>query len=158
MTLPSWLAYSGAIAQILTGFGTLTILYFTLVTTIRSKRTDVLMECHRRYSEVMAAESQIPETDWYQRFWSRQFDQFNYWDDGFVDDRTFKFWMDSRRYEYAHEPELYKIVWEQEKRKYGTKFPDFVEAVFRDGAVPAMKAHKHELSGKIFRFLGRAKS
>jgi hypothetical protein len=92
---------------------------FALIFTIRSgilnKRADIMMECHRRSDALLALRYELTkrlgvaephsadaslEADikaWIQRFWCLQFDEYEFWRRGFIDDGFFKYWMLSRR-------------------------------------------------------------
>jgi hypothetical protein len=88
----------------------------TVLAGVRNKKTDVLMECHRRFETLMIdrvplvkqlasqlasspepnAGLQIELRAWAQRFWSLQFDEYEWWQHGHVDTRTYRYWMLSR--------------------------------------------------------------
>ncbi|MGA3399204.1 MAG: hypothetical protein ABSC95_08280 [Acetobacteraceae bacterium] len=86
----------------------------TLLAGLRNKRTDVLIECHRRFDSLMVDKVGIlqqlasPPTQaelfrisaWAQRFWSLQFDQYEWWQHGHVDRETYCYWMLSRHREF----------------------------------------------------------
>jgi hypothetical protein len=86
-----------------------------LLSGLRNKRTDVLIECHRRFDSLMVDRIAIlkrltspPTQDdllqisaWAQRFWSLQFDQYEWWQHGHVDRETYCYWMLSRHREFG---------------------------------------------------------
>jgi hypothetical protein len=111
-TLP---ALSVIAASISAFVASLTVIV-TVLAGVRNKKTDVLMECHRRFETLMIdkvplvkqlgsqlASSPEPNADlqielraWAQRFWSLQFDEYEWWQHGHVDTATYRYWMLSR--------------------------------------------------------------
>lgn len=79
------------------------------------KRTDVLIDSHKRFDALMVARVELLrslrgdrecadlsiELDaWSERFWSLQFDQFVWWRKGFVAADVFGYWLKSRQHEF----------------------------------------------------------
>jgi hypothetical protein len=105
-----------AIAASISAFAASVTVYVTVRAGVRNKKTDVLMECHRRFETLMVdrvplvkqlasqlASSPEPNADlqielraWAQRFWSLQFDEYEWWQHGHVDTATYRYWMLSR--------------------------------------------------------------
>ena len=93
-------------------------LIFTIRSGIQNKRADIMMECHRRSDALLVLRHELTkrlgvaeshsadaslESDikaWIQRFWCLQFDEYEFWRRGFIDDGFFKYWMLSRRQEF----------------------------------------------------------
>jgi hypothetical protein len=92
-------------SQIVTGLGTLIVLFNSLRLTRRVMKADVLSDMHRRFDQLGEQRAQLlEETDkaraYYDRFWSLQYHQFLMWQQGYADDQTFRFWLGSRHDEY----------------------------------------------------------
>jgi hypothetical protein len=150
-------------AQIATGLGTLLVLYLTLDRTLRSarnlKKADVLMECHRRFDglwEVRDFPSTLQDPKryyerYYERYWSLHLDEYKHWQNGFIDDDIFRYWMRGRVHDWvANEPVgpvgsmSFKEGWRYAKSRWAhTNFFDFMEEVFKDNVESAMRDFKH---------------
>lgn len=118
--------------EMITGLGTLYILLLTnrLTKNIArlTKESDVLMECHRRYDQLLSDVRYIqaaPEKSvFYSRFWHLQQNQYEFWILNLIPDYEFKEWLTVRRLSFhsdlfmGEQNQLpYKIGWYE----YGKK-------------------------------------
>jgi hypothetical protein len=96
----------------------LLVLALTVRAGVQGKRTDVLIASHTRFDALMSERTELIDAlvqqndttltpslsiriaSWGSRFWSLQFDQFVWWQHGFVDPEVFRYWMLSRQAEF----------------------------------------------------------
>ncbi|WP_409054856.1 hypothetical protein [Variovorax sp. GrIS 2.14] len=109
----------GTVAQSLGPLLAMFALIFTIRSGIQNKRVDIMMECHRRSEALLILRHELSkrlfsasdrstdaalESDvqaWVQRFWSLQFDQYEFWRRGFIDDAFFRYWMLTRHRDFS---------------------------------------------------------
>jgi hypothetical protein len=139
--------------QVVTGIGTLLVLYQSLVLTRRLKKADVLMECGRRFDQLVDRResicngSQKDSCYYYERFWNLQNDEFSLWREGYIDDKTYEGWLEARHEESLKNEMVadrsYKDGWIHFRGKTKDRvFLEFMEYVF-DGKIDrAMNQYK----------------
>lgn len=140
--------------QILTGVGTLILLFQSFRLTRQLKKADILLEFFRRFDQLIERRESInlsgSTTDsqyYYQRFWILQNDQFTLWREGYIEDRTYRAWLDARHEEYrANEStgnKTYLQGWDSVKTvSLDVDFQKFMDEVFAGRASEAMKFYK----------------
>lgn len=114
------------------------------------KITDVLLICTQRYDKLW--EIRIVQGDaingklYWQSYWSLQFTQYSHWLNGFIDERTMKFWLESRKREFAvttNETDVggigYRDAWQDNRGSFDVDFGKFIDKVHTDGAEIAMR-------------------
>jgi len=83
----------------------------------RSKQADVLSEFNRRYELVSQLRNPTnvttDPTEFYERFWSLQLDQFTFWRKGLVDDDVYRFWLKSRHQDWKNDRRLATVSWQE---------------------------------------------
>jgi hypothetical protein len=158
-----------ALAALLSAVISSVTLIVMVVAGLRNKRTDVLMECHRRFDTLMAGRAaflkkltssspldkgtQLEIDGWSHRFWSLQFDEYEWWQHGHVDTKKYCYWMLSRYREFSEGKRgapFEKIVfvdgWAEVQHRWASPYqgsspdrPDFLEFVtkIKDCASPA---------------------
>ncbi|MGJ7572948.1 hypothetical protein ACSFBX_20640 [Variovorax sp. RB2P76] len=117
--MPITASHIGAVAQSLGPLLAMFALIFTIRSGIQNKRADIMMECHRRSEALLILRHELSkrmfaagdrsadallESDiqaWIQRFWSLQFDQYEFWRRGFIDDAFFRYWMLTRHRDFS---------------------------------------------------------
>jgi hypothetical protein len=152
-------------------------LIFTIRAGLQNKRIDVLIDCHKRFDalaqeranlvkRLVATSSYNSDNDlkidieaWSERFWSLQFDQFEWWRRGYIDSDFFSYWMKTRLYDYKKaerdqvsdkitiEKLAYIDCWTKLKNRWVTHpkglerkdFRTFIKRVFMDDISSAMK-------------------
>jgi hypothetical protein len=162
MDIPLWLRMVGLISQIATGFLTLAVFIllsrYTAKVTREIKRADVLMEVNRKFDalskdcEELARQKTGDSRYYYERFWSLQSQQFQYWLQGYVTDNTFYHWMLNRKHDFTINVALCGITfrdgWDQAKpgHRFDAPFVELIEEM-RKGAdvVVTMKRYKPKL-------------
>jgi hypothetical protein len=140
-----WAAFSVIISALSAGLALCTVLV-VLFTSRRNKRTDVLVEVHRRFDALMLERARLERRlqrlppgqnpspglihelrTWSMRFWSLQFDQYEWWQSGHVDLTTYCYWMLSRRHEHetadARERLLYDLGWAEIETRWVQHVP-----------------------------------
>jgi hypothetical protein len=147
------------ISQIITGLGTLFILCITIIITLRSKRTDILLEVDKRFNEsqryrrkINGSQNKEEATSYYYDFWNVQHNQYDCWKQGYIDDATFKYWMTLRKHDYDAKKSIagmeFKEGWEVVAEEYkDTDFAPFINKVFESGVDEAFESE----GGKSFR-------
>src|ERR1019366_250405 len=121
-------AIADVVLKAISAFGTLCVLVLSLTLTARSKRADIFVEFRRRYEDINSKKKQLclaaagkPQKqevlDWYSIFWGHQQDQFSFWQKGYIDDRTFRFWCLNRLAEHAENEAL---SWQDKAGAVGT--------------------------------------
>ncbi|EKQ71345.1 hypothetical protein OsccyDRAFT_0004 [Leptolyngbyaceae cyanobacterium JSC-12] len=155
-TAPAFTALekSAQVFQILTGVGTVLLLFQSFRLTKRLKKADILLEFFRRFDQLVdrreainALGANADSSHYYERFWNLQNDEFTLWREGYIDDKTYEGWLAARHDEYHTNGSTgnmtYKQGWEYAK-KYNkdVNFHNFMQKVF-DGNTPgAMKIYK----------------
>jgi hypothetical protein len=102
-----------------------------------SARTDtsLISSCHHRFETVVFDERPLVEAghkdplEWHERFWNLQFDQYQYWNQGAIDDDTYAHWMYQRHVEWLENKKTgglsYRKGWEHAVQKFGWKGKEF---------------------------------
>lgn len=72
----------------------------------RLKALDVVVKCQERYDRIAfdakhAVKTRDEALDYYVRFWSLQWDQFEFWEDGVIGKERYGFWMSCRNQEWG---------------------------------------------------------
>jgi len=133
------------IFQIINGIGTLVILYLTYKHNRNiarlTKESDVLMECHRRYDQLLS-EARFVEKDreanaFYSRFWHLQQNQYEFWMSNVIPFYVFKEWMNARRDSFKTDAPIskystykYKAGWQENgKLSLNTGFVDLIDEI-----------------------------
>ena len=160
-----------AFAIILAPFLTVLTLLATLRLTKELKKTDLMMDCNRRFDQLTElaheinqkiferrlkdpgyAPSKQEQTEaryYFQRFFSLQFDQFNAYQQGVIDKKLFHYWMRSREREYVSSGVdvagvTYPQAWDllkNDKNWVNHPFLDFLNMVHDGDDLKAMKKH-----------------
>ncbi len=153
---PTPLEMTAQFFQILTGMGTVYLLFQSFSLTKRLKKADVLLEFYRRYDQLVTRRERLNSTNprqdsiyYYESFWNLHNDEFNLWRDGYIDDKTYRIWLDSRHAEYHSVNNVtgnmnYKEGWD--KIKEINKDADFLEAmdkVFKGHAADVIATYKN---------------
>jgi hypothetical protein len=132
--VPLGLEIAARVSQIATGILTLVVLYISVLASVRSKRSDILMECHRSYNDVVSRRHAADvKPTWHLEFWSRQHHQFDHWRAGDVETATFKFWTFARMNEWHGDAKVADVAiragWElyREKAQADAPFVRFIE-------------------------------
>jgi len=139
--------------QVVTGLGTLVILYQSLVLTRRLKKADVLMECGRRFDQLVDRResicngSQKDSCYYYERFWNLQNDEFSLWREGYIDDKTYEGWLEARQEEFRNNETVgdmtYEDGWNHFKKKTKDSiFKAFMQLVSDGEIIAAMNQYK----------------
>ena len=63
MDIPHWMKICVAIAQICTPFLAFAVFIVTVMLAARSKQADILIECHRRHTDLDRSPCRAPEED-----------------------------------------------------------------------------------------------
>ncbi len=108
-TVPVGLAVFAQMAQIATGFATVYVLVWSLFHTSHVshtlKKADVFIECNRKFDQLLVEYPHIQnERDamgFYERFWSLQRQQFEFWRNGLIPDEQYESWMLARRRDFS---------------------------------------------------------
>jgi hypothetical protein len=153
-TLKDW----APLVQIITGLLTAFILYLSVKTAHRLKGTDVRMDMHRKFDQMLEAKHALTketstEEDvvWYcYRFWNLQADEFHEWREGLLSNSLFRSWMETRQDDWDLNPLLgagirYQDGWNKVKDKFtNIGFRDFMEMVtsHRQGIDMAFKKYR----------------
>jgi len=99
---------AGDVGSVITGLGTLSILYLSLRVNKRSllwakqsRSSDILRECSTRFIQIYEMRNN-PDTPsnpvtYYRLFWALQYDQYIYWQQGVIDNGVFDHWMECRK-------------------------------------------------------------
>lgn len=100
----------------------------TLAMSKEYKTVDVMLQCQKRYDKIVwdmkeRVKKGERETDaFYDRFWNLQLEQFQYWVNGFINDKTFLYWLSCRHNEY-NQPDVFGIG----ENSYRNSFDIFVK-------------------------------
>lgn len=92
----------------------------------QSTSAELLADCNRRYDELITiminggiTDSNVSPDLYYRRFWSLQFDQYNYRKLGFLDAQIFQYWMQCRHDDWNRNPTVggksYQDSWAESK-------------------------------------------
>jgi hypothetical protein len=142
------------VGTILTGLGTLFVLFQSFKLTRRLKEADVLMECYRRFDvlvdrreTICAGGSSADSTYYYERFWNLQNDEFSLFKGGYIDEKTYGAWLAARHEEHVVNSQIgdrtYRQGWEHIKTfNKDQEFIGFMEEVFKGNASKAMSAYR----------------
>lgn len=150
------LAHTAQIVQIFTGFMTLIILFQSFRLTKEIKKADIILEFFSRFDKLIDRRESInlsgATTDskyYYERFWNLQHDEFTLWREGYIDDRTYSSWLNTRHEEYRANlstgNKTYIEGWNDIKSAYiDTDFQKLIDEVFAGRATDAMKLYKRK--------------
>ena len=149
------------VLQVLTAIGTLAILAAMVGVQRRTvesfkllKRSDIHMECNRRFDRIMDMRDAIERTDadtrevraFYRRFWELQFDQYVFWINAWVTDEDMHCWVQWRHGDWVENPVLgregyaFRQSWHDCRERYMEPgFAQFMDQVFSSGAKMAMQ-------------------
>ena len=113
------------------------------------KTIDLMRSFQDRYDKlVFEAADQVKNGEeaerFFYRYWNLQLEQYEYWKQGYIDDRVYAYWMAFRRAEYKEDEKLfkrhpaatYKQGWEKAKELLKLDlhpigdFQEFIEEVF----------------------------
>lgn len=99
------------------------IALFALVISIRTRKQNVeslremktidLMRSFQerydnlRWESALQVDSPAAAKRYYERFWNLQLEQFEYWIGGFIQHKTYAFWMDIRRHSFENGEDLF---------------------------------------------------
>lgn len=153
---PTVLATTAQVFQILTGIGTVYLLFLSFSLTKRLKNADILLEFFRRYDrlverrEIINASALMPDATYYhERFWNLQNDEFTLWRKGYIDDKTYETWLAARHDEYHANISTGNITYQQgwdhaKKFNKDTDFHNFMRKVFDGKTEEAMRTYKNK--------------
>ncbi len=110
----------------------------------------VRLHCEMRFQTIIVDYHErvrlgrVGETRFWRLYWSHQIDQFQYWKEGLLDDRTFRRWMEARAHDYATNWKVkridYRTAWKQFRDWTPSKdFVDVIELVFAGNVDAAMR-------------------
>ena len=158
------------VLQSITALGTLVVLVM-IVRTHRAtlenqrllRRSDLQMECNRRFDRIMdmrdkleAADGELREVKaFYKRFWELQSDQYQFWINGWVTDEDMFCWVQWRHGEWVENPVLgkdeysFRQSWHDSRERYMEPgFAEFMDQVFSQGARVAMDDARRRLEAR----------
>jgi hypothetical protein len=156
MDIPQWMKICVAIAQICTPFLAFAVFIVTVMLAARSKQADILIECHRRHTDLVAKEHALrrrtdesrgpdaakyqPEIDeWFGLFWRQQDDQFAHWQNGLIEDYIYADWNKGRLRDFRKNPPFlgntgYKAGYEAVKGAWCSEgFRAFINELLNSG-------------------------
>jgi hypothetical protein len=154
-TLPSIVfTRTAETVQILTGVGTAYLLFASFNLTKRLKRGEILLEFFRRFDALVERRESIqlsgPKTDsshYYERFWNLQNDEFTMWREGYIEDKSYRAWLDVRHEEYrvneSTGDKSYQEGWDHYANiNKDAEFQSFMREVFSGKTSEVMNAYK----------------
>jgi hypothetical protein len=110
--------------MVVVAVGTLAVLCMNFREASRMKKTDVFMECSRRYDSLVAvrdnlAVAKLNSKAYFERFWMLQVDQYNHWRRGYIEDHVYRLWLYDRHAEFMANHSIggvpYRAGWETAK-------------------------------------------
>ena len=153
------------ISQIITGLGTLFILCISIITSLRSKRVDILLEVERRFNESQRYRRKVNDRQnkkeaisYYSDFWRAQYRQYDCWRQGYIDDATFRHWITLKKYDYDAKKSVagmefkegWKVAADEYKRNDKKDFAEFMNRVFEFGVKAAFKSERRRSIRSLF--------
>jgi hypothetical protein len=132
----------------------------TVMLAARSKQADILMECHRRHTDLVTKEHTLrrtitrlrdeeaatdqPEIDeWFGFFWRQQDDQFVYWQNGLIEDYIYADWNESRLRDFNNNEAFlgkttFRAGYEKVKSTWCSNgFQSFIDELLRSNSAAA---------------------
>lgn len=125
------------------------VAYFAYILNKKLKQIDVQMKCQERYEKLQfdvlpSVEDRIgKENAYYQRYWSLQFEQFQYYIGGFISDQIYLSWLRFRKMNAESNAtvgnESYNDAWARIRESYLETDKRFVALIdsAHNGSIPS---------------------
>jgi hypothetical protein len=117
----------------------------------------IIQKCQADYNRLVYEElpkvrdGTRPAREWFKEYWGHQFNQWNLWKRGDIDDLTFSFWMVFRHSEWRKHGPIGEVPWQQgwewaveDHSLRGTDFVGFMEKIF-DGSHSMLRPYRFAL-------------